>query len=64
MQWEKADISKIDPHADYLVWTNAHEWRDVHQHVWRGHFVLNRMQPHIVRDRPVYVAKITDPREM
>lgn len=61
MTWERADQATIDNSADYLVQTNGNEWRDQDRFVWPGIRVRHMMRPEIVRGRPVWIAKVTEP---
>lgn len=61
MNWERADEAEIDPHAYYVVQTNAGEWRDFDLVVLSGLMVQKKLEPSYVRGRPVWVAKITRP---
>lgn len=63
MQWENAKTAKIDLDAYYVVQTNAHEWRDFDLAVLAGHIVNFRLQPHYVRGRPEWIAKIVRPND-
>jgi hypothetical protein len=61
MNWEKAETAEIDPKSFYLVKDNGGEWRDFDLSILKGPIVKYRMRPEIVRGRPVWISKITDP---
>lgn len=61
MNWERAETAAIDEMAFYLVQDNGMEWRDHDLHVMKGYLVRARLEPQIVRGRPVWVAKIVRP---
>lgn len=62
MIWEKAEKADIDPGAYYLVQDNGHEWRDFDLSIMPGRMVTHKLEPHYVRGRPEWVAKITRPQ--
>lgn len=62
MIWEKAEGADIDPNSFYLVKDNGEEWRDFDLSILKGPVVTYRLRPEIVRARPVWIAKITNPQ--
>lgn len=62
MAWEKAEGARLDPEAYYLVKTNGGEWLDHDLAIMRAKMIEFRLQPHYVRGRPEWVAKITNPK--
>lgn len=64
MIWEKAESANIDLGAFYLVKDNGGEWRDFDLSILKGPIVTYRLRPEIVRGRPVWIAKITNPMEV
>lgn len=61
MNWERAETATIDPQAFYLVKDNGGEWRDFDLSILKGPIVSYRMRPSIIRGRPEWIAKITNP---
>lgn len=63
MHWQKAEEVSIDELSWYIVKTNGAEWRDNDLFVWRGWQLKHNIRPEMVRGRPIWIAKITDPEE-
>jgi hypothetical protein len=59
MQWVDATKAEIDPDAYYVTQTNGGEWRDFDLFVQRGALLKLHLEPHYVRGRPVWIAKVT-----
>lgn len=57
-EWFEPTLGNINDDAFYLVETNGMEWRDHDLFVWRGFAVALKLNPNIVRGRPVRVAEI------
>ena len=61
MTWERAENATIDPSAYYVVQHNGHEWRDFDLAILSGRMVAAHLEPHYVRGRPEWIAKIVRP---
>jgi hypothetical protein len=61
MNWVKAEGFKPKSGKFYVVWTNGQEWRDQHIFVWHAMRLEHYLRPEIVRDKPLWVAEVTDP---
>lgn len=61
MRWQRAEDVIPEWGAMYLVKTNAGEWRDNDLYFWPAPLLERAMKPEIVRGRPIWVAKVTDP---
>lgn len=57
-KWTEPTLVNIDDHAWYLVQTNGMEWRDHDLFVWRGIAVAMKLDPKVVRGRPIRIARI------
>lgn len=57
-EWTEATLCNIHDDAWYLVQTNGMEWRDSDLFVMKGIAVALRLNPNIVRGRPLRIARI------
>lgn len=61
MDWQRAEDAEIDFNAFYLVKDNGGEWQDFDLSILKGPVVTYRLRGEIVRGRPEWIVKITQP---
>lgn len=59
-KWLEPVLVNVDEKAWYLVQTNGMEWRDCDLFVWRGYMVAMKLDPQIIRGRPIRIAKVVN----
>ena len=62
MEWQEAGAVIPERGCWYLVKTNGAEWRDHDLHLWPAPLFEHHMRPEIIRGRPIWVAKVIDPK--